>query len=54
MRQNAVNDMAYTRQKSFLEYFICVIIRKLVLRMYGIVRFLTMHQYALLDKPHMR
>ena len=39
MRQYAVNVVTYKRQKSFLEYFICVITRKLDLRICGIVRF---------------
>ena len=54
MRQYAVNVVTYKRQKSFLENFIYVIIRKLVLRICGIGRFLTIRQYAFLDKPHMR
>ena len=39
MRQYAVNVVTYKRQNSFLEYFICVIIRKLDLRICGVVRF---------------
>ena len=39
MRQYAVNVVTYKRQKSFLEYFISVIIRKLDSRICGIVRF---------------
>ena len=54
MRQYAVNVVTYKRQKSFSEKFIYVIIRKLVLRICSIVRFLTIRQYAFLDKPHMQ
>ena len=49
MRQYAVNVVTYQRQKSFLENFIYVIIRKLVLSICGIVRFLTIRQYAFLQ-----
>ena len=54
IRQYTVNGMTYQRQNSFLEDLVYVIIHKLVLWIYGIVRFLTIRQYTFLDKPHMR